>query len=140
MSAADQAVIGMIDAADEADSQVWVIPAYFDSNVINPDVVLTSNIHGLKDVSREMILRGLRGEIGPASFHDFTAVNTPGIGIAPLYEDEDVLSDEQREVLDSFIERVRNGEIVIPDETSGPNPIGLKEGAGGEINPADIGC
>ena len=140
MSAADQAVIGMIDAADEADSQVWVIPAYFDSNVINPDVVLTSNIHGLKDVSREMILRGLRGEIGPASFHDFTAVNTPGIGIAPLYEDEDVLSDEQREVLDGFIERVRNGEIVIPDETSGPNPIGLKEGAGGEIDLESIGC
>ncbi len=140
MSAADQAVLGMIDAADEAEGQVWVIPAYYDSNVINPDVVLTSNIHGLKDVSREMILRGLKGEIGPASFHDFTAVNTPGIGIAPLYEDEDVLTADQRATLDDFIERVRNGDIVIPDETSPPNPIGLKEGAGGEIDLASIGC
>ncbi len=140
MSAADQAVIGMIDAADEADGQVWVIPAYYDSNEINPAVVLTSNIHGLKDVSREMIMRGIRGEIGPASFHDFTSVNTPGIGIAPLYEDADVLSAEEQATLDEFIEKVRNGDIVIPDETSGPTPIGLEEGSGGEIDLASIGC
>ncbi len=140
MSAADQAVVGMMDAADEADSQVWVIPAYYDSNDLKPNVVLTSNIHGLKDVSREMILRGLRGEIEPASFHDFTAVNTPGIGIAPLYEDEDVLTADQRATLDDFIERVRNGEITIPDETSGPNPIGLEQGLGGKIDLESIGC
>ena len=140
-SATDQAVLGIIEAADDADSQVWVIPAYYDSYEINPDVVLTSAIHGLTDVAREMVGRGARGEIEPGSFHDFTAYNTPGISAAPLRgPGAAALSDEGRAIFEDLEERVRSGAIQIPDETEGDNPIGLEEGLGGKIDLASIGC
>ncbi len=140
-SATDQAVLGIIEAADDADSQVWVIPAYFDSYEINPNVVLTSAIHGLTDVAREMVGRGARGEIEPGSFHDFTAYNTPGISAAPLQgPGAAALSDENRAIFEDLEERVRSGAIQIPDETEGDNPIGLEEGLGGKIDLASIGC
>ncbi len=140
-SATDQAVLGIIEAADDADSQVWVIPAYFDSYEINPNVVLTSAIHGLTDVAREMVGRGARGEIEPGSFHDFTAYNTPGISAAPLQgPGAAALSDEGRAIFEDLEERVRSGAIQIPDETEGDNPIGLEEGLGGKIDLASIGC
>ena len=138
-SATDQAVLGIIDAAQEADGQVWVIPAYYDSYEIAPDVVLTSAIHGLTDVAREMIGRGLRGEIGTNSFHDFTAANTPGISAAPLYGNADLLSAQELAIYEDIEARVRSGEISIPDETKSDTPLG-EQGVGGSVDLASIGC
>lgn len=138
-SATDQAVLGIIDAAEEADSQVWVIPAYYDSHHISPDVILTSSVHGLSDVAYAMITRGVNGEV--EKFNDFTAYNTPGIKAAELRDPAlSALSAEDLETYEKFEERVRNGEIQIPDETKGDNPVGLEVGIGGEIDLADIGC
>ncbi|MCY4631136.1 MAG: BMP family ABC transporter substrate-binding protein, partial [bacterium] len=81
-SATDQAVFGIIYAAVEADSQVWVIPVYYDSHHFSPDVILTSSVHGLADVAYDMLNRGMSGEI--EKFNDFTAYNTPGIQASPL--------------------------------------------------------
>lgn len=138
-SATDQAVLGIIDAAEEADSQVWVIPAYYDSHHISPDVVLTSTLHGLTDVAYAMIGRGVTGEI--EQFNDFTAYNTPGIKAVELRDPAlSAMTAEDLATFQDFESRVRSGEIQIPDETKGDNPVGLEVGIGGKINLADIGC
>ena len=138
-SATDQAVLGIIDAAQEADSQVWVIPAYYDSHHLAPDVILTSAVHGLSDVAYNMVTRGVNGEV--EKFNDFTAYNTLGIKAAELRDPAlSALSAEDLAIYEDFEARVRNGEIQIPDETKGDNPVGLEVGIGGKINLADIGC
>ncbi len=138
-SATDQAVLGIIDAAGEADSQVWVIPAYYDSHHISPEVILTSSLHGLDEVAYTMVSRGLNGEI--EKFNDFTAYNTPGIRAADLREPAlSAMTAEDLAIYEDFEARVRSGEIQIPDETKGDNPVGLEEGIGGKIDLADIGC
>ena len=138
-SATDQAVLGIIDAAQEADSQVWVIPAYYDSHHLAPEVILSSSVHGLADVAYAMIGRGYIGEV--EKFNDFTAYNTPGIAAAPVRDPAlSALTAEDIAIYEDFEARVRGGQIQIPDETKGDNPVGLEQGIGGKINLADIGC
>ena len=139
MAATDQAVLGVISAAQEAEGTVWVIPSYYDSFEVAPDVVLTSAVHGLQDVAAALIDQGLNGQIPTAAFIDFTARNTPGISAAPLYDNAGALDAEGKAVFDELEAKVRSGEIMIPDETVGDNPVGV-EGAGGEIGLAAIGC
>ena len=139
MAATDQAVLGVISAAQEAEGTVWVIPSYYDSFEVAPDVVLTSAVHGLQDVAAALIEQGAAGQIQAAAFIDFTAQNTAGIDAAPLYDNAGALDAESKAVFDALEAKVRSGEITIPDETTGDNPVGV-EGAGGAIDLADIGC
>ncbi len=139
LSATDQAVLGIIDAAQEADSQVWVVPSYYDSFDIAPDVVITSAIHGLADAGRVMIERAYAGEIGPASYHQFDVTNTPGIIAAPLYDNADALSAEDQAIYEDIDAKVRSGEIRIPDETAGDPTIGAS-GSAAEIDVTALGC
>lgn len=139
MAATDQAVLGVISAAQEAEGTVWVIPSYYDSFEVAPDVVLTSAVHGLQDVAAALIDQGLNGRIPTAAFIDFTAQNTAGISAAPLYDNAGALDAEGRAAFDDLEDKVRSGDIMIPDETAGDNPVGV-EGAGGEIDLAAIGC
>ena len=139
MSATDSAVLGIIDAAQEADSQVWVVPAYYDSITLGPDVVLTSSVHGLAEAATAMIERAFAGEIGPASFHSFDATNNPGIVAAPLYDNADALDAESKAIFDDIDARVRSGAIAIPDETTGAVTIGAV-GSAADIDVESIGC
>lgn len=139
LSATDSAVFGILEAAEESDSQVWVIPSYYESQELGPDVVLTSAIHGLTFTSQQVIERAANGEIEPKDFIEFDATNNPEIA-APLYENiAGLLSDEERATYDSIVEAVRSGSITIPDETAGSPTIGL-QGDGEAIDPASIGC
>lgn len=139
LAATDSAVFGVIEAADEATSQVWVIPSYYESQSLNPDKILTSAIHGLTFTSQSIIEAAANGEIGAAEFIEFDATNNPEIN-APLYDSvRELLSEEDLATYEGIVEGVRSGDITIPDETSGDNPIGT-EGAGSAIDPASIGC
>jgi basic membrane lipoprotein Med (substrate-binding protein (PBP1-ABC) superfamily) len=139
LAATDSAVFGVIEAADEASSQVWVIPSYYESQSLDPDNILTSAIHGLTFTSQSIIEAAANGEIGAAEFFEFDATNNPEIN-APLYDNiRDLLSDEDLATYEGIVESVRSGAITIPDETSGDNPIGA-EGSGSAIDPASIGC
>jgi basic membrane protein A len=138
-SATDSAVLGIIDAAQEADSQVWVVPAYYDSVTLGPDVVITSAVHGLAETATAMIDRAFAGEIGPGSFHEFDATNNPGIIAAPLYDNADQLDAESLAIFEDIDASVRSGEIKIPDETSGDVTIGAV-GSAAEIDVESIGC
>ena len=139
LSATDSAVFGIIEAAEEADGQVWVVPSYYESQSLGPDVVLTSAIHGLTFASTSIIEMGANSEIGPQAFVEFDATNNPEID-APLYDNiAGLLSDEDKATYDSIVEGVRSGAISIPDETSGDPTIG-SEGSGSDIDVASIGC
>ena len=106
-----------------------------------PFPVLTSAIHGLADVTLHMLNQGVRGEIDPRSFYDFTAYNTPGISAAPLRGPGLLaLSATGKAIFEDLEAHVRSGEIQIPDETEGATQIGNEQGAGGRIDPASIGC
>jgi basic membrane protein A len=139
LAATDSAVFGVIEAADEASSQVWVIPSYYESQSLDPDNILTSAIHGLTFTSQSIIEAAANGEIGAAEFFEFDATNNPEID-APLYDNiRDLLSEEDLATYEGIVENVRSGAITIPDETAGDNPIGA-EGSGSAIDPASIGC
>lgn len=139
LSATDSAVFGILEAAEEADSQVWVVPSYYESQSLGPDVVLTSAIHGLTFTSTSIIEMAAAGEIDESAFVEFDATNNPEIA-APLYDNiAELLTDEERATYDSIVDGVRSGAITVPDETSGSPTVGA-EGDGTSIDPASIGC
>ncbi|MGH8944538.1 MAG: BMP family lipoprotein, partial [Acidimicrobiia bacterium] len=139
LSATDSAVFGIIEAAAEADGQVWAIPSYYESQSLDPDHVLTSAIHGLAFASNSIIELGAGGGIEEGAFISFDALNDPEID-APLYENiKAMLSADELAQYEDVVAKVRSGEIVIPDETTGDPTIGA-EGSGAAIDPASIGC
>jgi basic membrane protein A len=139
LSATDSAVFGILQAAEEAAGQVWVIPSYYESQELGPDVVLTSAIHGLTFTSKTVLEMAANGEIGDAAFIELDATNNPEIN-APLYPNiEAMLSAEDLATYQSIVDGARSGAIAIPDETSGSPTIGA-EGDGTSIDPASIGC
>jgi len=139
LSATDSAVFGIIEAAAEADGQVWAVPSYYESQSLDPDHVMTSAIHGLTFASKSIIEAGAAGEIGESAFIAFDATNDPEID-APLYANiEAMLSADELAQYQDIVAKVRSGEITIPDETTGDPTIGA-EGSGAAIDPASIGC
>jgi basic membrane protein A and related proteins len=139
LSATDSAVFGILEAASEADQDVWVVPSYYESQSLDEDHVLTSAIHGLTFASQSMIEMAAAGEIGEADFIEFDALNDPEID-APLYDNvASLLGEEQLAEYEAIVEAVRAGDITIPDETEGDATVGA-EGSGAEIDPAAIGC
>jgi basic membrane protein A len=139
LSATDSAVFGIIEAAAEADGQVWVIPSYYESQSLDPDHVMTSAIHGLAFASTSIIEQGAGDGFEESAFLDFDAVNDPEID-APLYPNiQEMLSADELAQYQDIVARVRSGEITIPDETVGDPTIGA-EGSGATIDPASIGC
>jgi basic membrane lipoprotein Med (substrate-binding protein (PBP1-ABC) superfamily) len=139
LSATDSAVFGILEAAKEASSQVWVVPSYYESQSLDPDHVLTSAIHGLAFASTEMMDMAASGKIEAKGFVSFDAVNDPEIN-APLYDNiKAMLTPDQLAKYEDIVAKVRSGAIAIPDETTGSPTIGA-EGDGAKIDPASIGC
>ena len=139
LSATDSAVFGIIEAAAEADGQVWVVPSYYESQSLDPDHVMTSAIHGLAFASTSIIEQGAGDGFEESAFLEFDAVNDPEID-APLYPNiQEMLSADELAQYQDIVARVRSGEITIPDETVGDPTIGA-EGSGATIDPASIGC
>ena len=139
----DSAVLGIVQAAKEAlnqgRGQVWVIPSYYESQILGPDVVLTSAIHGLTFTGQAVIEMGASGSIPESSFLEFDATNNPEI-FAPIYDNVlPLLSAEQVARYEEIVEKVRSGAITIPDETAGDYPIGAID-SGGAVDLAAIGC
>lgn len=139
LSATDSAVFGIIEAAAEADGQVWAVPSYYESQSLDPDHVMTSAIHGLTFASKSIIEQGASGGIEESAFVAFDALNDPEID-APLYDSvKALLSAEELAQYEEIVAKVRSGEITIPDETTGDVTIGA-EGSGASVDLASIGC
>jgi basic membrane protein A len=138
LSAVDGAVSGLYGAARDADGQVWVVPSYFDNYESAPDVVLTSVLYNLGGITADMIEKGAAGEIGAHAYLPYTYANL-GVGeLAPFYDNEAV-TPEILATLEEIQQKLRDGEIVVPDEVGADAPLSAN-GAGSEIDPASIGC
>lgn len=139
LAATDSAVFGVLEAASEASSQVWVVPSYYESQSLDPDHVLTSAIHGLTFTSQSIIELAASGGIEPKGFVTFDATNNPEIN-APLYDSvKALLSEDELAQYEGIVESVRSGAITVPDETEGDITIGA-EGSGATVDLAAIGC
>lgn len=138
MSAVDGAVSGLFGAARDADGDVWVIPSYYDSYEQAPDVVLTSVLYNLNGIVVDMVSRAATGEVTGQSYQPYNYANL-GVGeLAPFY-DNPVVTEEIQAQFSEIEEKLRSGEITVPDEDGADAPLSV-EGAGSTIDPASIGC
>jgi basic membrane protein A and related proteins len=148
ISAVDQAVQGVIQAAAQADRAgpgPFAIPSYFDSNDLNPEAVITSVLYGLDAIAFDLIERGVNGELGDHFSRSYTLEATEGAGLAPFYEQEELVGQENMDRLEQVREMIVDGTITIPDEivsdpeVAGGATIG-QPGSAAKIDVADIGC
>jgi basic membrane protein A and related proteins len=126
-SATDSATQGLFAAAQEAGPGHYVIASYFDTHDQAPDVVLTSVLYNLQGVNKEMINKGIKGEITPTNYRfglDF------GVGeLAPFYNLEDQVPAEAKEKTDTLVAEIKDGSLKVPDTS-----VLGKEGAGGKYD------
>ena len=126
-SATDSATQGLFAAAQEAGPGHYVIASYFDTHDQAPDVVLTSVLYNLQGVNKEMINKGVKGEIEPTNYQcglDF------GVGeLAPFYNLDDQVPAEAKEKLDTLVQEIKDGSLKVPDTT-----VLGKEGAGAKYD------
>lgn len=148
LSAVDQAVQGVIQAAAEAQEQgkdAYAVASYFDDNDLNPDAVITSVLYNLEGVAFDIIEKGINGEIGDHFSESYTFASLKVGDLAPFYEQEELVGEENIEILNTVKEMVESGEIVIPDEIVGDPEIAGgatigDPGSAQKIDVADMGC
>ncbi len=112
-SATDSATQGLFAAAQEAGPGHYVIASYFDTHAQAPDVVLTSVLYNLQGVNKEMVSKGVKGEITNTNYPfglDF------GVGeLAPFYDLDSVVPDEAKSKLDTVVSEIKDGSLKVPD-------------------------
>jgi hypothetical protein len=148
LAAVDQAVQGVIQAAaqaQEAGKQVFVFPSYFDSNDLNPEVVLSSVLYNLDGIGFDIIERGLNDELGDNFFQSYTFANLQVGDLAPFAEQEELVGEENVQIIEQVKTALADGTITIPDETvSDPNVAGGatigEVGSAAKLDVAEIGC
>jgi basic membrane protein A and related proteins len=145
LSAVDQAVQGVIQATAQSGGNAFAVASYFDSNDLNPEAVITSALYGLDEIAFDVIKRGSEDQLGDHFFQSYT-LDTPQAGsLAPFYEQEELVGQENMDRLEQVQEMVVDGTITIPDEIvsdpeiAGGATIG-EPGAAAKIDVADIGC
>jgi basic membrane protein A len=149
LSAVDQAVQGVIQATAQAgggDEGPFAVASYFDSNELNPEAVITSALYGLDEISYDVIKRGVNGELSDHFEQSYTLEELgDAAGLAPFYEQEDVVGQENLDRLEQVRQMVVDGTITVPDEivsdpdVAGGATIGTP-GSAKKIDVADIGC
>jgi basic membrane protein A and related proteins len=145
LSAVDQAVQGVIQATAQSGGDAYAVASYFDSNDLNPEAVITSVLYGLDEIAFDVIKRGSEDQLGDHFFQSYT-LDTPQAGsLAPFYEQEELVGQENIDRIEQVQEMVADGTITIPDEIvsdpeiAGGATIG-EPGAAAKIDVADIGC
>jgi basic membrane protein A and related proteins len=137
-SAVDQAVQGIIAAANGAGGGKYVIAQYFDQADLGPKVVLTSVTYNLDGVLVDVIKTFQDGKMTPRWYKEYAYKD--GVGkLAPFGELDSVVSAEAKANLDKMTKAVEDGTIKVPDAVLRSPTIG-KPGDGGKIDPASIGC
>jgi len=137
LSAVDGATTGLYGAARDAAHDAWVVPSYYDNHASAPEVVLTSVLYNLNGITADLIDKGAAGEIGAKAYLPYTFANL-GVGeLAPFY-DNPAVTPEVQATLAAYEEKLRSGEIVVPDDLDDPT-LSVK-GVGSSLDPASIGC
>jgi hypothetical protein len=87
----------------------------------------------------------VNGDLGDYFAKSYTVDDLKGASLAPFYEQEDLVGQENIDRLDKVREMVADGTITIPDEivsdpdVAGGATIGTP-GSAKKIDVADIGC
>ena len=111
LSATDEATQGLFQAAQRSQGAL-VIPQYFDSYDIAPEVVLTAVLFNLDGITEQMINLGVLGEI---ESKDYLFGYNDGVGtLAPLREHEDLLDDDDKRRLEAVEEMIASGDLEVP--------------------------
>jgi basic membrane protein A and related proteins len=148
LSAVDQAVQGVIQATAQAgggDNGPFAVASYFDSNDLNPEAVITSALYGLDEIAYDVIKRGVNDELGDHFAQSYTLDTPQGGSLAPFYEQEELVGQENIDRLEKVRKMVQDGTITVPDEivsdpdVAGGATIGTP-GSAKKIDVADIGC
>jgi basic membrane protein A len=148
LSAVDQAVQGVIQATAQGGGGgqgPFAVASYFDSNDLNPDAVITSALYGLDAIAFDVIERGVNDELGDHFAQSYTLDTPQGGSLAPFYEQEELVGQENMDRLEQVREMIVDGTITVPDEivsdpeVAGGATIG-EPGAAAKIDVADIGC
>src|SRR5215218_8125836 len=119
LSAVDQAVQGVIQATAQAgggDSGPFAVASYFDSNDLNPQAVITSALYGLDEVAYDIIKRGSEGKLGDHFAQSYKLDTLKDASLAPFYEQEELVGQENIDRLDKVRSMVADGTITVPDE------------------------
>jgi basic membrane protein A and related proteins len=138
-AAVDQAVQGVIAAAQSAPHTTYAIPSYFDDHSLGPKVVLTSVLYNLQGVAYDLIKRGVQGKLGPHFYYSYNLKNLRVGELAPYYNLGSVVSSAAKSKLTQIRANVLSGKIRVPDETQGSPTIGTLNSAA-KISPKSIGC
>jgi basic membrane protein A len=148
LSAVDQAVQGVIQATAQGGGGgqgPFAVASYFDSNDLNPEAVITSALYGLDAIAFDVIEKGVNDELGDHFAQSYTLDTPQGGSLAPFYEQEELVGQENMDRLDQVREMVVDGTITVPDEivsdpeVAGGATIG-EPGAAAKIDVVDIGC
>ena len=114
-SATDSATQGLFAAAQEKGEGHYVIASYFDTHDQAPDVVLTSVLYNLQGVNKEMVRKGVKGEITPTNYTfglDF------GVGeLAPFYNLDGVVPEDAKTKVATLVGQIKDGSLKVPDTT-----------------------
>lgn len=110
-SATDEATQGLFQAAQQNPGTL-VVPQYFDSHDIAPEVVLTAVLFNLDGVTQQMINLGVLGEV---ESKDYLFGYDDGVGrLAPLREKEELLDEDQKRQLEEVKQMIASGELEVP--------------------------
>jgi basic membrane protein A len=137
-SVTDDATEGVYAAA-RTQPGTYVIPQYFDSFDAAPDVVLTTVEFDIPAAEADLIKQAsAEGGLPDHFFKSYDITEGYG-GLADFHDNADALSPDAMQTYEDIKSKVESGEIEVPDESEGANPIGTV-GAGTQIDPESMGC
>jgi basic membrane protein A len=135
-SVTDDATEGVYAAA-RTRKGTYVIPQYFDSYDAAPDVVLTTAEFDIPKAEAALLKKAAAGL--PDNYFESFDISQGYGGIAPFHDNESALGPDGVAKYKEIEEKVKSGEITVPDEMEGSAPLG-EQGSGSKIDPAEIGC
>jgi basic membrane protein A and related proteins len=139
IGAVDQAVQGIIAAANAAGGGKYAIPSYFDDASLGPKVVLTSVLYNLDGVAYNIIKAYTDKQITHNWYKEYNLANGNIGSLAPNQGVSSIVTPDIQKKVDALKQKVISGDIKIPDAVTGSPTIG-KVNSGSKIDPKSIGC
>jgi basic membrane protein A len=140
ISAVDQAVQGVIAAANAGGGGKYVVASYFDDASLGPKSVLTSVLYNLNGVAEDIIKSYTDKSITSNWYKEYTLADGKVGELAPNPALSSVVTPAIQAKIDALKAKIVSGQIKVPDAVTGSPTIGGKVGSGMKIDPKSIGC
>jgi basic membrane protein A len=139
ISAVDQAVQGVIAAANAAGPSHYAVASYFDDHTLGPKVVLTSVLYNLDGVAQDIIKSYVDKQITPNWNKQYDLKNMQIGELAPNPDLSSVVTPAVQAKVDALKAKILSGQIKVPDAVTGSPTIGTLN-SGLKVDPKSIGC